>query len=310
MKLIQYKFILQLAFILTIGMSCTESGSSQDTGTEPMETESGIKYQFVHHGTGEVPPEGGYWTMNLAYFNDKGEVIFSSADQGGAMPMNYSATRFGKNASIEECFALIGKGDSSVFYLSADSLYKNTAGGPTPPDLVGTKIKLSIGIEKIFSAEEFGEYTKELEKEQLEKEKDGINTYVSTKGLNVEVTEEGLYYEITKVGNGEMPQVGQTVRVNYTGFLMDGTVFDTSIEEAAKEANVYSPGRQYQPYTFPLGQGNVIRGWDIGIGLLSVGGKATIVVPSSLAYGNRGSGQVIKPNSTLVFNVELVEIVK
>ena len=128
--------------------------------------------------------------------------------------------------------------------------------------------------------------------------------------MNAEVTEEGLYYENTQFCNGVQPQVGQTVKVAYTGFLMDGTVFDTSVEEDAKAANVFSPGRQYQPYAFSLGQGNVIRGWDIAIGLLSVGGKATIVVPSALAYGNRSMGGVIKANSVLVFTVELVEIVK
>ena len=128
--------------------------------------------------------------------------------------------------------------------------------------------------------------------------------------MDVEVSEEGLYYDITQVGNGVKPQVGQTVKVAYTGFLMDGTVFDTSVEEDAKAANVFSPGRQYQPYAFTLGQGNVIRGWDIAIGLLSEGGKATIVVPSALAYGNRSMGALIKANTILVFTVELVDIVE
>jgi FKBP-type peptidyl-prolyl cis-trans isomerase len=247
--------------------------------------------------------------MNIAYYNEKGDTLFSSAKQGGAMPMNYMPAQFSKNASIEECFALIGEGDSAVFYISADSLYKNTSGRPTPPDLVGTKIKLCIGIEQVFSTEEFSAYSAEMEQVQIEKEKEAIKAYISEKGINAEVTEEGLYYEITKTGNGVKPQVGQNVKVNYTGYLMDGTVFDTSVEEAAKEANVYTPNRAYEPIGFPLGQGNVIKGWDIGIGLLSVGGKATLVIPSPLAYGNRPKGSVIKANSTLVFTVELVEIV-
>ena len=224
--------------------------------------------------------------------------------------MNYMASRFSNNASIEECFSLIGEGDSVVFYISADSLYKNSSGRPAPPDLVGTKIKLSIGIDEVFTTEEFTAYTEELQKVQVEKEVEVIEAYLAEKAISAEVTDDGIYYEITQVGNGTKPEVGQTVKVNYTGMLMDGTVFDTSIEEIAKEANIYTPGRPYAPLEFALGQGRVIKGWDIGLGLLSEGGKATLVIPSPLAYGNRGQGGLIKPNTILVFNVELVEIVK
>ena len=308
MRRIQYKSILQLAIIMIIAIGCSNNGSSQETSTEPMETDSGISYQFVHHGTGDVPPDGGFWLMNIAYYKESGEVIFSSED--GAMPMNYMASNLVKNASIEECFGLIGNGDSAVFYLSADSLYKKSSGRPAPPDLVGTKIKLAIGIENVFSAEEFAAYTEEQKNVQLEKEKSTIDTYLAENGITAEVTEEGLYYEITQAGNGVKPLPGQNVKVNYTGYLLDGTVFDTSIEETAKEAGIHSPGRPYNPIEFPLGQGRVIQGWDIGIGLIEEGGKAKLVIPSALAYGSRNAGELIKANSTLVFIVELVEIVK
>ena len=91
---------------------------------------------------------------------------------------------------------------------------------------------------------------------------------------------------------------------------MDGTVFDTSIEAVAKEEGVYNEGRPYQPFTFQLGIGQVILGWDEGIGLLNVGSKATIFIPSPLGYGERGSGEKIKPNSSLIFDVELVDLVQ
>jgi len=305
MKLIPYKLIFQVSVILIIGMSCSNNSSSQE-----IETESGITYQFVNSGSGEVPPDGGFWMMNIAYYSDKGDTLFSSASQGGAMPMNYMASSLTKNASIEECFSLLGDGDSAVFYISADSLYKNSSGRPAPPDLVGTRIKLIIGIEDIFTTEEFTAYTEELEKVQVEKEVGIIEAYLSENNLTTEITDEGLYYVITQAGNGMKPAVGQTVLVNYTGFLLDGTVFDTSVEETAKEANIYTPGRPYDPIDFALGTGRVIKGWDIGIGLLSAGGKATLIIPSRLAYGNKPSGALIKANSTLAFTVELVEIVE
>ena len=77
----------------------------------------------------------------------------------------------------------------------------------------------------------------------------------------------------------------------------------------AKEQGIYQEGRPYQPFTFPIGQGRVIKGWDEGIGLLNVGTKATLYIPSTLGYGSRSAGAVIKPNSILVFDVELLEIV-
>ncbi len=323
MKLIQYKYLLRFSILIGIGISCSDNTSSQEvqedtivdnerviaqSSTTEIETASGIKYNFVRHGDGSVPPDGGYWTMNIAYFNEKGEKIFASTDQGAPLQIPYYSRNMLKNASLEECFSLLGKGDSAVFYISADSLYKNSAGGPTPPDLIGTKLKLSIGIEDVYTVSEYDSYKERQEKIQIDKEKELIEAYINEKGIDAESTSEGLYYEITRIGNGEMPREGQNVRVNYTGYLLDGTVFDTSEEAIAKEANTYIPGRKYSPYQFTLGTGAVIDGWDLGIALLSVGGKATLIIPSPLAYGNRGSGPLIKANTPLVFTVELVEI--
>lgn len=113
-----------------------------------------------------------------------------------------------------------------------------------------------------------------------------------SKGMDKTAT--GLMYKITQEGTGDKPSVGQTVSVHYTGKLLDGTVFDSS----------YKRG---DPLDFPIGKGQVIAGWDEGILLLSKGGKATLVIPSDLAYGSQGAGGVIPPNATLVFEVELVD---
>ena len=112
-----------------------------------------------------------------------------------------------------------------------------------------------------------------------------------------EETLSGLQYIITKEGNGVKPQASEMVSVHYEGRLVDGTVFDSSY-------------KRNDPIKFPLGVGKVIKGWDEGVALLSVGGKATFIIPSHLAYGDKGAGGVIPPNATLVFDVELVEIVK
>lgn len=108
-------------------------------------------------------------------------------------------------------------------------------------------------------------------------------------------TPSGLVYAITQKGNGPKAEPGKMVSVHYTGYLMDGTKFDSSLDRG-------------QPISFPLGQGRVIPGWDEGISLLNVGSKATLIIPPHLAYGERGVQGVIPPNSTLVFEVELVDV--
>ena len=106
-------------------------------------------------------------------------------------------------------------------------------------------------------------------------------------------TPSGLKYYDIKPGTGATPTAGQTVVVQYTGWLQDGTQFDSSI------------GRD-TPFSFPLGKGKVIPGWDEGIATMKVGGKRQLVIPAALAYGDAGSGNVIPPGATLIFEVELV----
>lgn len=110
-------------------------------------------------------------------------------------------------------------------------------------------------------------------------------------------TPSGLVYVITRPGNGRQPRVGETVVVHYTGLLGNGAKFDSSLDH---------PGGQ--PFTFKLGVGQVIKGWDEGIAKLRVGEQATLFIPPQLGYGVAGHPPQIPPNSILIFIVELIEI--
>ena len=109
-----------------------------------------------------------------------------------------------------------------------------------------------------------------------------------------EKTASGLFYKIETSGSGDSPTQGQNVSVHYKGSLLDGTVFDSSY-------------KRKEPIGFAIGVGQVIKGWDEGIALLSKGAKATLIIPSHLGYGTNGAGGVIPPNATLKFEVELLD---
>jgi FKBP-type peptidyl-prolyl cis-trans isomerase FkpA len=149
----------------------------------------------------------------------------------------------------------------------------------------------------------------EQAKKQKETDAKLIAEHAKKQKLKPTITASGLNYVITQEGTGNQPQNGDTVKVNYTGKLLNGKVFDTSNEKEAKAAQVYNKQREYKPLGFPLGTGSVIRGWDEGIALLKKGGKATLLVPSDIAYGPQNLG-TIPANSVLVFEVELVDIIK
>lgn len=109
--------------------------------------------------------------------------------------------------------------------------------------------------------------------------------------------------------DGLATEEADSLFVNYTGYLLDGQVFDTSVEQVARENNMYTPGIPYEPYPVALWYTRVIPGWHYALDQMRAGEKATVLIPSSLAYGRQGQG-LIEPNSVLAFDLELVEVRK
>jgi FKBP-type peptidyl-prolyl cis-trans isomerase FkpA len=113
--------------------------------------------------------------------------------------------------------------------------------------------------------------------------------------MSTTTTASGLVIEEVNLGEGDEARAGQMVSVHYTGWLTNGTKFDSSVD-------------RNESFDFPLGRGNVIRGWDEGVAGMKVGGKRKLTIPPDLGYGARGAGGVIPPNATLVFDVELLAV--
>jgi FKBP-type peptidyl-prolyl cis-trans isomerase len=115
------------------------------------------------------------------------------------------------------------------------------------------------------------------------------------KGGKTVTTDSGLMYQDLKEGTGEAAKKGDTVEVHYTGWLKDGTKFDSSLDRG-------------QPFSFQLGAGRVIKGWDEGVAGMKAGGKRKLIIPPDLAYGKKGAGGVIPADAELTFEVELLKI--
>jgi len=197
------------------------------------------------------------------------------------------------SGNFYEALSLMHEGDSAEFIINAKKYFEVSNYGQVPNFVKDDKTMLWLVI-RIDSIQSLEQWKTALAMAKLDAEKKTLENYLITNNISVSPQASGLYYIETKEGKGNKPAIGQTVFVHYTGKLLDGTVFDSSIERGA-------------PTPFKIGIGQVIKGWDEGIPMMKKGGKAILLIPSYLAYGE-GSVGIIPPSSPLVFEVELVDI--
>ncbi|MBK6483641.1 MAG: FKBP-type peptidyl-prolyl cis-trans isomerase [Chitinophagaceae bacterium] len=192
-----------------------------------------------------------------------------------------------------EVLAMMGAGDSASCKVPVDLIFRGN-----PPAFLkkGDFMKLDITVDQVLTKEEYDKMMMAQSVSQMQIEQKNIESYLTQNGLTGVKTAAGMYLVTEKEGTGKQPVSGSTVRVNYTGKLLNGQQFDSSL----------SPGRE--PFEFVIGQGSVIRGWDEGIPYFKEGGKGKLFIPSTLGYGEQGMGSQIPPNSILVFDIELVEV--
>ena len=195
--------------------------------------------------------------------------------------------------SFMEGFELLSAGDSALLRMPIDSAFK----GQLPPFAKsGDNVTYYIKVIAIKTPAEYENEKKESASKQIKIDDEIIQAYIKKNNLIAKKTASGLYYVIEKAGNGKHATAADKVKVHYKGTLVDGTKFDSSYD-------------RNQPIDFPLS--GVIKGWTEGIPLLEEGGKGKLLIPSGLAYGqNAPPGSPIKANDVLIFDVELLEILK
>ncbi len=271
------------------------------TGSQGMKVSpSGYIYEVIKKGNGAALDEGNFAYFNAEVTSLEGDFVYSSADDNRPAVIKLTIPEEGQRPNP---FAevLIGGtvGDSIHIHLG-----KQESAGSGYDSLL-----YKIGIFESIDEEEYKARIKS-ENEKLEAEKQvvkelesgiadkvaGIYTKIKSGDMDgdIQTTDSGLKYIIHEKGNGPITENGQPANVHYYGVLSrTGEMFDNSW----KRGTVFS---------FPLGQGRVIRGWDEGLALLPKGSKATLIIPGDLAYGERGSG-IIEANDELIFYIEVQE---
>lgn len=270
-----------------------------------LKTSKGSFYKIYTANPGAKAKISDVITFNFIQKTGKDSVLYSSYTAGHPAQAQIQPSR--GLGDMMDVFPLLAAKDSALVKIPADSIFKGHEEARPPFFPKGSFLTFIIKMEKIQSINEaMAERNAAMEK-QKQAEVGAAKEYVTSHGLKTTSTASGIQYVITAPTDKYKPVNGDTVLVNYTGKLLNGKVFDSSIEANAKAAGLDQPGRPYEPISVVVGEGRVIPGWEEALLLMNEGSKATFIIPSGLAYGERGSG-AIPPNSTLTFDMELVKV--
>ena len=278
-------------------------------------TPNGFEFKIIKEGDGVLAKAGEVMVFNYQMKDSKDSLWFNTDEEGmpAALPIG-DTTSLSSEPGMIQVFRMLSKGDSVTFTMPIPEFFTKVAGGFVPPNVDTTRtLSFSVGVIDIMDMEGYQIFQTELmEKKsvaQLEKDGATIDSFLKDKGVESQKTAAGVRYVITQPGEGENVTSGQTVSINYTGTLLDGTFFDSNIKTVAEANGTYNPAREpYAPYDVTVDQSSVITGWHDAIKALNKGAKATVYIPSPLAYGPQRRSEEILENSILVFELEIVDV--
>lgn len=283
----------------------------------------GVKYKFEKRN-----PEGQKVQKEdllIGKFSIKfGDSLVADASKMQSQPIVKAddASRIFKGDLIDGIL-MMRKGEICTFAFERDSIVK-LFGGNVPPYFVsGMYAYWTLHIDEIKTAQEQVAEEAKMRQEQEEKMKQQkilsdslsalepatIQNAIKEYGFDNKLI-NGVYFKKTLANkNNQKPMEGDKVKVHYIGKFTNGKLFDTSVESAAKEANTFQQGRPYEPLEFTIGKHMMIQGFEEAVKMMNKGEKATVLIPSNLAYGTQGRGEIL-PATPLIFELELVEIEK
>jgi FKBP-type peptidyl-prolyl cis-trans isomerase len=273
---------------------------------------AGLLYEIHVDKSGPKIKDGDFISVNVIEKTEGDSVMLSTYEQGSP---SYLVMRKSPPGNVLEAFRYLAEGDSATIKSNMDSLFKK---GMQRPRIKGKYIVYDVKIEKVIPHTKGNDsaWNNEIKKylaannEVLRKgEAAKMKKYIDQNKLVGTTTPSGLFYVVNKPGTGDKPAVNDTAEVFYTVKFLSGKMLETNIKEVAQKNNTYNPGLPYKAIRVPVGVKKVIPGWDEGLQLMSKGEKATFVIPSRLAYGEQGYSGAIPPYSSLVFEIEMVNII-
>ena len=276
--------------------------------------EGDMLYKIHTDKSGETIKEGDFVAFKAIEKTEGDSVLYSSYDYDRPSLLVKEKSVF--KGDLFAALGMLSEGDSATFKINIDSMVQKM-GRPQPSDTTKKYLVYTIKIDKVIPK---GKLTDSLFrgkidaflKTEMDQAKTGestkIKAYVSSKSLKPTVTASGLNYVVSTQGSGPKANPGDTILVNYTGMFLSGKVFDSSLSEVAKKNGTFNPQRPYEPLKLPVGMNGSIAGFEEGLMLLPKGAKATLILPSSLAYGEQGN-QGIPPFTPLIFEVDVVNII-
>ena len=275
-------------------MACSiATGTVAQTGFKT--TPTGLKYKFLKQGKGRKAQIDDVITLGVVARNSKDSIIDNTYNKN--RPLRFPLKKAPFKGALEEGFLMMGEGDSAVFFVKADSIYNAKKGNPRPAFIeAGSLVKFTIKLQKVQSFEEFKTERHAHFVSQKEKDDKAITDYLSAKGLKSTKTASGLHYVTLTQGAGVVPIKGNNVVVHYTAKLLVGEKkFDSSYDKKI-------------PFDFALGWGLVIKGVDEGISSMKEGEKRLLLIPSYLAYGEKGQHDIVPADSPVLYEVELLKV--
>jgi FKBP-type peptidyl-prolyl cis-trans isomerase FkpA len=252
------------------------------------ETPEGDRYEIHSKGSGKNKiQDGDMLTLDMKITTELDSVFRNTWKEG--TPIQVPARKGEFRGSFENALYYLTEGDSATVLINADTLFSQL--GQTLPTGVPehSDLKFLVKIQKVQTMEDY----QKAQDEKRTNEASIVDAFVSEKYAKAEKMDNGMYVLKEKVGNGATPKQGDIVSVSYVGKFFDGNIFDEN-----------------NPFSFPVGVGRVIPGWDFALMSMKVGEKSTFIIPSGLAYGEMGAGATIAPFTPLVFDIELFEIEK
>jgi len=256
--------------------------------------DNGVKYFYWRENKQPLHARvGDLVFVHMVGKTDKDSAVISSYFQGDAFQIFVPKPTY--HGCFYEMLTMMGENDSAEVSVIADSLFIKSLGSPLPYFIApGSKFRITLKMVSIITREEYDKRITEEAKYADQNQKLEIEKYITENHLQMTKTESGIYYQFPLKGFTRRALIGDSVIVHYSGYFLNGKVFDSSVE-------------RNEPFAFKLGTEAIIKGWNEALQLMSIRDRMLIILPYQLAYGEKG-GSTIPPFTPLIFEIELLDI--